>query len=97
MYDDKLKSSGSQDSFDFILIIFYDLCAKAGINPDAFSSSFSTMLRDDALEYFYDSINNQGYSFDMMCSMIKSHFETEEHKKALMAIWYSMSLESTIK
>lgn len=87
MYDDKLKSSGSQDSFDFILIIFYDLCAKAGINPDAFSSSFSTMLRDDALEYFYDSNNNQGSPFDMMYSVIKSHFETKEHKQALMTTW----------
>ncbi|TQS33459.1 hypothetical protein Golomagni_06196 [Golovinomyces magnicellulatus] len=59
MYDEKLKYGGSQDSFDFKLTIFYDLCTKAGINSDAYSSSFSTMLRDDALDYFYDSINNQ--------------------------------------
>ncbi|RKF82229.1 hypothetical protein GcM1_173008, partial [Golovinomyces cichoracearum] len=84
MYDRKLKYSGFQDGFDFKLTIFYDLCTKAGINPDAYSSSFSTMLRDDALDYFYDSINHQGLSFNIMCSMIKYHFEKEEHKKAMM-------------
>ncbi|RKF77620.1 hypothetical protein GcM3_070031, partial [Golovinomyces cichoracearum] len=54
MFDENLKYSGSQDRFDFKLIIFYDLFTNAGINPDAYSSSFSTMLRDDALDYFCD-------------------------------------------
>ncbi|KAI0994367.1 hypothetical protein K3495_g13816 [Podosphaera aphanis] len=97
MYDDKLKYSGSKDSFDYKLTIFYDPCSKAGLYSDAYSISFSTMLRDDVLDYFYDSVNNQGLSFEAMCSMVKSHIETDEHKQAMMTIWNSMFFKSIIK
>ncbi|POS85494.1 hypothetical protein EPUL_003177 [Erysiphe pulchra] len=94
MYDDKFKYGGSQDSFDFQLTIFYDLYTKAGFNSDTYSSSFSTMLRDDALDYYYDLINNQGLPFNITCSMIQSHFETEEHKQAMMPTWNSIDEKS---
>ncbi|RKF84264.1 hypothetical protein GcM1_129009 [Golovinomyces cichoracearum] len=82
-YNDKLKYRGSADSSDFKLTFFYKLCNKACIKPEIFPTAFSTMLLDDALDYFYDSIKNQGLSFESMCSMFKSHFETDEHKQAM--------------
>jgi len=42
------------------------------------------MLREDALDYYYDNVNDKGFSFEIMCHMIKSHFETEEHKQGMM-------------
>ena len=96
LYTDKQKYGGSADSFDFKLTIFYDLCTKAGIPQTMYPDAFSTMLKDDALDYYYDTVNNKGLSFEDMRKSIQTHFETHEHKQALMTKWNSASLKETI-
>ena len=70
LYTDKQKYGGSVDSFDFKLTIFYDLCTKASITQGTYLDVFSTMLKDDALDYYYDSVNNKGLLFKDMCKSI---------------------------
>ena len=45
---------------------------KSRYPKDIYVKAFSTMLRDDALDYFYDNVNDKGFSFEIMCDMIKS-------------------------
>ena len=52
------------------------------------------MLREDALDYFYDNVNDKGFSFETMCDMVKSHFETEEHKQGMMTRWNTTTLKT---
>jgi hypothetical protein len=94
MYESKMKYCGSIDSFDHKLTIFHDLCGKADIPRDTYAKAFSTMLHEDALDYFYDNVNDKGFSFEIMCDMIKSHFETEEHKQGMMTKWNTTTLKA---
>jgi hypothetical protein len=64
------------------------------ISRDIYTKAFSTMLREDALDYYYDNVNDKGFSFEVMCHMIKSHFETEEHKQGMMTKWNSTTLKT---
>ena len=43
-----MKYTRGEDSFDMKLQIFYDLCPKAGVTPDMYSSAFSIMLKEEA-------------------------------------------------
>jgi hypothetical protein len=44
----------------------------------------------------YDNVNDKGFSFEIMCDMIKSHFETEEHKQGMMTKWNTTTLKTII-
>ena len=46
------------------------------------------------LDYYYDNVNDKGFSFETMCHMIRSHFEPEEHKRGMMAKWNSTTLKT---
>jgi hypothetical protein len=52
------------------------------------------MLREDALDYLYDNVNHKGFSFEIMWDMIKSHFETDEHKQGMMTKWNATTLKT---
>ena len=84
------------DSFSHKLTVFHDLCGKADVPRDIYTKAFSTMLREDALDYYYDNVNDRGFSFEIMCDMIRSHFETEEHKQGMMTKWNTTTLKTII-
>jgi hypothetical protein len=46
------------------------------------------------LDYYYDNVNDKGFSFETMCHMIRSHFEPEEHKRGMMTKWNSTTLKT---
>jgi hypothetical protein len=96
MYQDKMKYGGAMDSFSHKLTVFHDLCGKADVPRDIYTKAFSTMLREDALDYYYDNVNDRGFSFEIMCDMIRSHFETEEHKQGMMTKWNTTTLKTII-
>ncbi|TQS38936.1 hypothetical protein Golomagni_00548 [Golovinomyces magnicellulatus] len=72
--------SGASDNLDLKLQMFFDLCSKTELppTPEAFAQAFSTMLKGDARDYYYDSINGRGLTFDAMVSQTRQHFETAE-------------------
>jgi len=45
IYTDGQKYNGVNDSFDFKLTIFYDICKRAGLPPKGYITAFPTMLK----------------------------------------------------
>jgi hypothetical protein len=44
MYEEEYKYSGDNDNFDFKLVIFHDLCARADVPENAKTKAYPTML-----------------------------------------------------
>src|SRR5438045_3275492 len=70
IYSNDMKYRGGEDSLDMKLQIFYDLCPKAGVPPESYSSAFSIMLKGDARDYYYDKISGRGLTFLAMSKTI---------------------------
>ena len=60
--------SGGNDSLDQKQHIFYGPCRKARVPPisEIYGVAFSTMLKGDALDFYYDSINGRELSLESM-------------------------------
>jgi hypothetical protein len=56
IYKDECKYSGRNNNFDHKLGIFYDMCSKANVPPDAYKTTYSTMLQGSALDYYHTNI-----------------------------------------
>ena len=86
--------SGSKDSLNLQLQIFYNNCRKAGITSEGYADAFDTMLKGDAREYYYDQISSRipALTFEEMIATINAHFETDEHRCRLMITWNNLSL-----
>ena len=50
------KYSRENNNFDFKLVIFHDLCARAGVSEAAKVRAYSTMLRGLALDHYYTNL-----------------------------------------
>jgi hypothetical protein len=59
MYVDTDKYDGINDSFDFKLGIFIDICNRAGLPLDSYMLAFPSMLKGLAQVHYY----NRGLSF----------------------------------
>ena len=68
MYEEEYKYSGDNDNFDFKLVIFHDLCARADVLEIAKGKAYPTMLRGSALDHYYTNLNNntQAVPFDQI-------------------------------
>ncbi|RKF81857.1 hypothetical protein GcC1_021028 [Golovinomyces cichoracearum] len=56
------------------------------------------MLKDDALDYYYDDtqpILTSTTSFDEVTSMIRDYFEGPEYRRGVQQIWHNTNLVST--
>ncbi|RKF58052.1 hypothetical protein GcM3_184040 [Golovinomyces cichoracearum] len=99
LYQEQPKNRTAQiqwyDQFlDQKLRIFFDFCQNFGVHEQQFHIVFPAMLKDEAHEYYYDNLAEQGLSFMEMCSRLKMHFETEERKYELLNQSYDLSLVS---
>jgi hypothetical protein len=98
MYTDKLQYGGNNDNFDQKLKVFHDLCNRAGIPKIARNQAFPTMLRDMALEYYYDNFDSdQPRPLDELCSAFRNYFEGPEYRRRRHALWESLTIETVIK
>ena len=50
------KYSRENNNFDFKLVIFHDLCARASVLEAAKVKAYSTMLRGLALDHYYTNL-----------------------------------------
>lgn len=57
IYTDDAKYSSCNDRFIFKQAIFYDICSKANILSKAKMKTFSIILKNLALDYYYSNIN----------------------------------------
>ena len=53
MYIDKIKYTGISDNFDYKFKIFLDYYRQAGILKDSLINAMSTILKGQALDYFF--------------------------------------------
>jgi hypothetical protein len=62
MYTDNQKYNGVNESFDFKLAIFKDICRRAGLQLDGYMIAFPTMLKGLAQDYYYNcSLSTKTY------------------------------------
>src|SRR5450432_2191795 len=78
MYTDDQKYSGTSDSFDYKLTIFYDICRRSGVPSEGYMTAFSAMLKGIALSHYYDS-NLTTRDFSSICTHLRNYFEGPEY------------------
>ncbi|KAI6251188.1 hypothetical protein HI914_00893 [Erysiphe necator] len=62
MFREEDRYSGTSDSFDLCLGIFYDVCLKTGVHQQFFKDTFSRMLKGSTREYYHLHLMNNGLS-----------------------------------
>lgn len=98
IYRDNDKYSGhSDDVLDEKLCIFYEHCKKAGVQPSEYKDAFSTMLKGEALSYYYDTLIARSYGFKVMTQLLRGHFETPERERAHRQTWNTLRFEDVIR
>ena len=94
MYIDEVKYSEKNDNFTYKLTIFHDICGRAKISHEIKIKIFSIMLIENALNYYYSHINNENQiTFDEICYIIRSNFETIEWKRRILFKWNEITLK----
>ena len=53
IYMEEQKYGGINESLNYKLTIFYDICNRADVPQKAYLKAFPTMLKGLALDYFY--------------------------------------------
>ena len=99
MYTEKLQYGGNNNNFDQKLKVFHDLCNRTGIPRIARNQAFPTMLRDIALDHYYDNFdsNQQPKPLNKLCSAFRNYFEGPEYRRRRLALWESLTIETIIK
>lgn len=96
LYRDDMKYSGFGDNFQRKIGIFEDICFKAGIPDDGKQLALSFMLKDAALDFYYDSVSRIRPPFDRACEMITNYFEGPEWQQGVKNEWNTTTLTTTI-
>ena len=94
IYDKSLRYGGSKDSLDKCLIAFSDLCRKAGVHLTDYHHAISSMLKDDAQDYYYLVLLDKQPTFDEVISALRGHFETEERAWSTLNRWMTLTFDT---
>ena len=80
IYTNDAKYCDRNDKFIFKLAIFYDICLRADVLPEAKIKAFPTMLKGLTLDYYYSniSISAVAMNFYQVCNSIKNYFKRAE-------------------
>jgi Reverse transcriptase (RNA-dependent DNA polymerase) len=101
MYSTDIKYGGEGDNFDFKLTIFHDMCGRADVPEEAKAKAYPVMLRGLALDHYYSTVINAiktyGLSFRQMCDTTRTHFESPEYKRGVLAKWNAYSLKEVMR
>ena len=98
LYGTKDKYGGEiNESFDNMLIIFKLDCADHAIIDEAdIVVAMRHMLKDQALQYYISHCQGRDLSLDVVETLIRKRFQTEERTAALWREWDAISLKSLI-
>jgi hypothetical protein len=95
LYTDDQKYTGVDDSFDFKLTIFHDICNRAGLPPDGHMIAFPTMLKGLAQAHYYNcSLSTK--PFDAACTHMRNFFEGPEYYRKNLTEWNAITLQGFI-
>jgi hypothetical protein len=54
------------------------------------------MLKERALDFYYDKISGRLYKFTKIVEMTKAHFKTEENRQKYLSKWRETTLATII-
>ncbi|EAQ83635.1 hypothetical protein CHGG_10039 [Chaetomium globosum CBS 148.51] len=88
MYNDDMKyGGGDYDVLDVKIAIFRDACNRIGVPRWQASDAFPTMLKDRALQYYYNWLCSGPRDYDAMVAKIRGYFENEEQQHRYLTAW----------
>jgi hypothetical protein len=85
IYDNKSKYYSSTNILDTKLIVFYDLCSKAGVRDTNWSFAFLVILVSDAKEFYYKNIINRKLDFLTTIALVQENFKTQERQQRFIS------------
>lgn len=95
IYSEEQKYSGTGDSLDYKLQIFYDTCNRAGLPSEAYMLAFPSMLRGLAeTHYFNCSLSTK--PFNDACANMRGFFEGDEYYNKNLTEWNAIHLNDFI-
>ncbi|KAF1360357.1 hypothetical protein EJ07DRAFT_165511 [Lizonia empirigonia] len=100
LYNENDKFSG--DKYDMLshkLVIFRELCAKVGIQPDQtdrYKLAISTMLTGKASAYYYQSIASLDLRYEDIIAKLGAYFHTTENYQLFLNEWRTIMLKDVI-
>ncbi|KAE8550702.1 hypothetical protein EYB25_003641 [Talaromyces marneffei] len=94
----ELKYKGFGDSFKRKLKIFYGYCRQNGLpnTPEPYREALPHMLKDVALSYYWDNIDQWIVQEKDPAEEIMARFEGPEHQRSTQSEWSDMTLDSVI-
>ena len=95
VYTDEQKYGGTDDSFDFKLVIFQDICNRSGLPPENYMMAFPIMLKGFAQSHYYNCGLSMK-SYDVACIHMRSFFEGPEYYRKNLTEWNSITLQDFI-
>ena len=96
LYTNNQKYSSISGNFNFKLTIFYDICNRADVPPDAYLKALPLMLIGLALNYYYNT-RLAVLMFEDACKSLYGFFRgpSTEHKS--LNEWNLISLQTVIQ
>ena len=94
-YIKEQKYDGHNNSFDFKLNIFYNICSCSGLPTIGYAKAFPTILKGLALTHYYNS-GLRTYAFKAACDHVRNFFKGLEYYQKNLIIWNSITLQGTI-
>jgi len=91
IYTEEQKYGGVNDSFDYKLTIFYDICKRSGISSEEYMTAFPTMLKGYAQDHYYSS-SLSSKPFVDACTHMRNFFEGAEYYRKNLTEWNAISL-----
>ena len=90
LYTEGQKYEGRPDEiFAFKFDIFSDHCDRAGLPLEARAPVFSTMLKGEALRFYFSACRDTGISLPLhrLYRTMRERFEGPEHRRGMLDKW----------
>lgn len=96
-YTDEIKHADMDDSLDYEISIFYELCSRNGITQEYYTKAFSTMLKGMAADFYSSNLSRLPPTFDGLYQMMKTNFEGDEYNQRILNKWNSLTFRDLIQ
>src|SRR5271155_5851668 len=83
------------ESLDYKLTIFYDICNRADVPQEAYFKAFPTMLKGLALDHFYTNQLSR-LSFTKACEHLRNFFEGPGFQHKNLDEWNTITLTTVM-
>jgi len=81
----KKYRGGQYDILDIKLQILYDYYTKIRLDKTQFYLVFLSMLKERALDFYYNKISRRLYEFTKIVEITKAYFKTKENRQKYLS------------